>query len=66
MYFFFYPLRYQYLYDGKMRFKSDGLNSAKYKPLDIQLRRLYTWVYVDLYPSWSSTPSGHALTCVYN
>ncbi|XP_064120455.1 uncharacterized protein LOC135225154 [Macrobrachium nipponense] len=45
------PRRYQYLYDGKKRFKSDGLNSAKYKALDVQLRRLYTWVYVDLYPS---------------
>ncbi|XP_071534141.1 uncharacterized protein [Panulirus ornatus] len=45
------PRRYQYLYEGKKRFKSDGLNSAKYRALDVQLRRLYTWVYVDLYPS---------------
>ncbi|XP_042223301.1 uncharacterized protein LOC121867457 [Homarus americanus] len=45
------PRRYQYLYDGKKRFKTDGVNSAKYRALDVQLRRLYTWVYVDLYPS---------------
>ncbi|ROT81379.1 Beta-1,4-N-acetylgalactosaminyltransferase bre-4 [Penaeus vannamei] len=45
------PRRYHYLYDGKKRFKSDGLNSVKYRTLDLQLRRLYTWVYVDLYPS---------------
>ncbi|KAK8742505.1 hypothetical protein OTU49_001921 [Cherax quadricarinatus] len=45
------PRRYQYLYEGKKRFKTDGLTSAKYRALDVQLRRLYTWVYVDLYPS---------------
>ncbi|KAK4288343.1 hypothetical protein Pmani_038622 [Petrolisthes manimaculis] len=45
------PRRYQYLHDGKKRYKSDGLNSVKYRTLDIQLRRLYTWVYVDLLPS---------------
>lgn len=45
------PRRYQYLHEGKKRFKSDGLTSVKYRTLDIQLRRLYTWVYVDLLPS---------------
>ncbi|XP_076050328.1 beta-1,4-galactosyltransferase 1-like isoform X2 [Oratosquilla oratoria] len=45
------PKRYAYLYEGKKRFKSDGLNSVKYHVLDIQFRRLYTWVYVDLLPS---------------
>lgn len=45
------PRRYQYLHEGKKRYKSDGLNSVKYHTLDTQLRRLYTWVYVDLFPS---------------
>lgn len=45
------PRRYQYLYEGKKRFKTDGLTSAKYGALDVQLRRLYTWVYVDIHPS---------------
>ncbi|XP_045138670.1 beta-1,4-N-acetylgalactosaminyltransferase bre-4-like isoform X2 [Portunus trituberculatus] len=45
------PRRYQYLHEGKKRYSSDGLNSVKYRLLDTQLRRLYTWVYVDLYPS---------------
>ena len=55
----FPSLRYQYLHEGKKRYSSDGLNSVKYRLLDTQLRRLYTWVYVDLYPSWC-----HALGCL--
>ncbi|KAG0724964.1 Beta-1,4-N-acetylgalactosaminyltransferase bre-4 [Chionoecetes opilio] len=45
------PRRYQYLHEGKKRYSSDGLNSVKYRTQDTQLRRLYTWVYVDLFPS---------------
>lgn len=42
------PDRYNKLYKGKQRFKTDGLNSLKYKRLDLLLKRLYTWVHVDL------------------
>ncbi|XP_068229187.1 beta-1,4-N-acetylgalactosaminyltransferase bre-4-like [Palaemon carinicauda] len=45
------PHRFQNIYDGKKRFKTDGLNSAKYKVLDVQLSRLYTRVHVDLLSS---------------
>ncbi|XP_018027580.1 beta-1,4-N-acetylgalactosaminyltransferase bre-4 [Hyalella azteca] len=41
------PQRYQALYSGKKRFSSDGLNSVKYRVLDVQLRRLFTWIYVE-------------------
>ncbi|XP_066990440.1 beta-1,4-N-acetylgalactosaminyltransferase bre-4-like [Macrobrachium rosenbergii] len=45
------PNRFQNVEDGKSRFRTDGLNSMNYKTLEIQLRPLYTWVYVDVYPS---------------
>ncbi|XP_064120453.1 beta-1,4-N-acetylgalactosaminyltransferase bre-4-like [Macrobrachium nipponense] len=45
------PERFDKLYNGEKRFKTDGINSIKYKVLDIQLRRLFTWVHVELYPS---------------
>ncbi|KAF2359748.1 Galactosyltransferase N-terminal [Trinorchestia longiramus] len=41
------PQRYQTLFSGKKRFRSDGLNSIKYRLLDLQLRKLFTWIYVE-------------------
>ncbi|XP_046405281.1 beta-1,4-N-acetylgalactosaminyltransferase bre-4-like [Ischnura elegans] len=42
------PKRYEYLYSGQNRFKTDGLSSLRYERKDIQLKRLYTWIYVEL------------------
>lgn len=42
------PDRFKYLYTGGKRIKDDGYNSLKYKRIDITLKRLYTWVLVDL------------------
>ncbi|XP_042221796.1 beta-1,4-galactosyltransferase 7-like, partial [Homarus americanus] len=38
--------RLHFLHDGSKRFNTDGINSIKYQVLDIQRRRLYTWIYV--------------------
>lgn len=42
------PDRYNKLYKGKTRYKTDGINSLKYKLRDRLLKRLYTWVYVEM------------------
>ncbi|XP_054721966.1 beta-1,4-N-acetylgalactosaminyltransferase bre-4-like [Uloborus diversus] len=44
------PDRYNKLYKGKSRFKKDGLSNLKYKRLDIVLKKLYTWVLVEIEP----------------
>lgn len=36
------------LYQGRKRFASDGLNSLKYKVNKVEMRPLYTWVYVEI------------------
>ncbi|XP_050716647.1 beta-1,4-galactosyltransferase 4-like [Eriocheir sinensis] len=45
------PTRYKYLNTVKKRYMKDGLNSIRYRVLDVQKRPLYTWLYVDLFPS---------------
>ncbi|KAK8775831.1 hypothetical protein V5799_030829 [Amblyomma americanum] len=42
------PHRHRILAKWKDRYKKDGLNSVKYKRLDIQFKKLYTWILVDL------------------
>ncbi|XP_064470900.1 beta-1,4-N-acetylgalactosaminyltransferase bre-4-like isoform X2 [Ornithodoros turicata] len=42
------PMRHNALYDGVARAKTDGLNSLKYKRLQLEHYKLYTWVLVDL------------------
>ncbi|XP_077510586.1 beta-1,4-N-acetylgalactosaminyltransferase bre-4-like isoform X3 [Amblyomma americanum] len=42
------PHRLRILAKWKDRYKKDGLNSVKYKRLDIQFKKLYTWILVDL------------------
>jgi hypothetical protein len=42
------PDRFKYLYSGAKRIDKDGYNSLKYKRQDLVLKRLYTWILVDL------------------
>lgn len=42
------PERFKYLYSGAKRISKDGYNSLKYRKVDFVLKRLYTWVLVDL------------------
>lgn len=42
------PDRYKLLYKGKLRYKTDGINSVKYERKDIVYKKLYTWVLADL------------------
>ena len=42
------PDRFKYLYSGGKRIMDDGYNTLKYRRVDIVLKRLYTWVLVDL------------------
>ncbi|XP_059089205.1 beta-1,4-N-acetylgalactosaminyltransferase bre-4-like isoform X1 [Tigriopus californicus] len=42
------PERFKYLYSGAKRMSKDGYNSLKYKRIDLLLKRLYTWILVDL------------------
>lgn len=44
------PDRYNKLYKGKYRFKKDGLSNLKYKKVDLVLKKLYTWVLVEIEP----------------
>ncbi|GBN31734.1 Beta-1,4-N-acetylgalactosaminyltransferase bre-4 [Araneus ventricosus] len=44
------PDRYNKLYKGKYRFKKDGLSNLKYSRLDLVLKKLYTWVLVEIEP----------------
>jgi len=42
------PDRFKYLYSGAKRMAKDGYSNLKYKPVKIELKRLYTWILVDL------------------
>ncbi|XP_047737449.1 beta-1,4-N-acetylgalactosaminyltransferase bre-4-like [Hyalella azteca] len=42
------PHRVETLRSGQNSYTSDGLNSLQYRVLDVQPRRLYTWIYVEL------------------
>ena len=42
------PDRFKFLYTGAKRMDKDGYNSLKYKPVSVELKRLYTWILVDL------------------
>jgi len=42
------PERFKYLYSGAKRMARDGYNSLKYRKVDLMLKKLYTWVLVDL------------------
>ena len=42
------PERFKYLYSGAKRVGRDGLNSLKYTKVDFVLKKLYTWILVDL------------------
>lgn len=44
------PERYNKLYKGKYRYKKDGLSNLKYNLLDLVLKKLYTWVLVEIEP----------------
>lgn len=44
------PDRYNKLYKGKYRYKKDGLNNLKYSRIDLVLKKLYTWVLVEVEP----------------
>ena len=45
---FFLSFRYRLLREGYKRFNKDGLNSLKYKLINIQLKPLYTKISVDI------------------
>ncbi|CRK89216.1 CLUMA_CG002975, isoform A [Clunio marinus] len=49
------PKRYEKLVTGANRFNTDGLNSLKYKLLSVELRPLYTWIYVEITPETVSS-----------
>ncbi|XP_048240028.1 beta-1,4-N-acetylgalactosaminyltransferase bre-4-like [Haliotis rufescens] len=42
------PQRHKLLKGSESRYKTDGLNSLKYAVLRIELRKLYTWILVDI------------------
>ncbi len=42
------PDRFNKLYSGEKRFKTDGINSIVYKRLDLALKKLFTWILVDV------------------
>uniref|UniRef100_A0A1B6D717 Beta-1,4-N-acetylgalactosaminyltransferase n=1 Tax=Clastoptera arizonana TaxID=38151 RepID=A0A1B6D717_9HEMI len=42
------PKRYEKLYNSHKRMMFDGINSLEYKRLDIRLKKLFTWVLVEL------------------
>jgi len=42
------PERFKFLYSGAKRMARDGYNSLKYHKEDLQLKKLYTWILVDL------------------
>jgi GT2 family glycosyltransferase len=42
------PDRLNKLYSGKKRFKTDGINSVVYKRLNLVLKKLFTWILVDI------------------
>jgi predicted glycosyltransferase involved in capsule biosynthesis len=42
------PDRFKKIRSGKKRYKTDGLNSVSYKRLDLVLKKLFTWILVDV------------------
>ncbi len=42
------PERFKYLYSGAKRMTKDGYKSLRYRREQIKLKKLYTWVYVNL------------------
>lgn len=42
--------RFKIMQQGKKRHSADGLNSLKYVRKELQKRKLYTWILVDLHP----------------
>jgi hypothetical protein len=42
------PDRFRNLYSGAKRMTRDGYNSLKYKRINMVLKKLYTWILVDL------------------
>eukprot|EP00088_Acartia_fossae_P012557 TRINITY_DN16472_c0_g1_i10.p1 TRINITY_DN16472_c0_g1~~TRINITY_DN16472_c0_g1_i10.p1 ORF type:complete len:367 (-),score=51.58 TRINITY_DN16472_c0_g1_i10:446-1546(-) len=42
------PERFKYLYSGAKRISKDGYNSLKYRKIELELKRLYTWILVEL------------------
>ncbi|CAN7938022.1 unnamed protein product, partial [Ixodes hexagonus] len=44
------PARFKLLSTAKLRYKTDGLNSVKYKKLRLVQKKLYTWILADLKP----------------
>lgn len=40
--------RYRLLHAWRSRYKTDGVNSIKYRRLDMVFKKLYTWILVDL------------------
>jgi len=42
------PERFKFLYSGAKRMAKDGYNSLKYRKVDFVLKKLYTWILVDL------------------
>ncbi|KAL1123539.1 hypothetical protein AAG570_002616 [Ranatra chinensis] len=46
-----YPVtvaRFENLYNGRKRLKTDGLNSLQYRRLEVRLSKLFTWILVEL------------------
>lgn len=44
------PDRMEIIEEGNIRFKTDGLVDLRYKILDLQFKRLYTYVLVEIPP----------------
>ncbi|XP_003742725.1 beta-1,4-N-acetylgalactosaminyltransferase bre-4 [Galendromus occidentalis] len=42
------PDRYKNLRRGRLRYRTDGINSCKYHVLNIVFKKLYTWILVDV------------------
>ena len=42
------PDRFKNLYSGAKRMGKDGYNSLKYRKVQLKLKKLYTWILVDL------------------
>jgi predicted glycosyltransferase involved in capsule biosynthesis len=40
--------RYNKLFSSEKRLKTDGINSVVYKRLDLVLKKLFTWILVDI------------------
>ncbi|XP_037566415.1 beta-1,4-N-acetylgalactosaminyltransferase bre-4 [Dermacentor silvarum] len=42
------PVRFRLINQWQQRYKKDGLNSLKYRIMDVAFKKLYTWILVDL------------------